>query len=121
MNKNVRLSNFTRTILPYVYFIGLATYWFYENISAGPHFNYFALGIIGILVIQLIIKIKILGASLGIMGVLFSAYMFLAVLSEFNEFKVASESAIQLITIGTILSLAGLLMGVIMTITNFKS
>jgi len=98
----------------------LSAFWFLSEIFTKQDFSYVALGITIILVTQAIIQNKTIGVSLGIFAVVVNTIFFLAVLSEFSEFEVISGSAMQLITVGSILSLSGFAMGIIMTTTNGK-
>jgi uncharacterized membrane protein YdcZ (DUF606 family) len=120
MTTKIRVASPGKTVIPIVYFLLLSIYWFYDSLSQQQNYNYLALTIAAILVTQIILKNKLFGISLGILGVIGSLLMFLAVLSEFNEFKVISESAKQLIVVGTVLSVAGMIMATIITTTNFR-
>ncbi|HSN61190.1 MAG TPA: hypothetical protein VLR49_09650, partial [Ferruginibacter sp.] len=99
---------------------GITIYWVYDNFYQGQHIKYVSLVIAGILVTQIIFNNKYLGTSLGILGLIGSILMFLAVVSEFNEFKIISQEAKQLLTIGSLLSLGGVVMAAIMITTNLK-
>lgn len=116
MKNKLKFTKFVRTQLPLIYFICAAIALFY-----GENYNYVTLGIILILIIQLIIKNKIVGISLGILISIISFVMFLAVISEFNDFEAVSTNALQLITIGSLLTLSGLSMGIIMIKTSIES
>ena len=118
--QNQRLTNSIKTVLPIIYFIGITIYWAYDNFYQGQHFNYVTLGIAAILITQIFFNNKFLGISLGILGLIVSILIFLAVLSEFNEFKIISQEAKQLLTIGSLLSLGGVVMAAIMITTNLK-
>ena len=118
MKSQRKLKNNAWKFLPYSYFIGLAAFWFFEEIFAIQNISYIALGFMLILLAQAIIQNKTFGVSLGIFAIAVSSVSFLAVLSEFCEFKVISDSAIQLIGVGSMLSLSGLAMGVMMIASN---
>jgi len=109
-----QLSTFGRINTPCLYFIGLASYWFYDNISGGHSFNFFALGIIAISLIQMFKKNKALGLTLGLSGIILSCLMFIAVWSEFSFFKTLTESTMHLLLVGSILSLSTLCMSILL-------
>lgn len=98
-------------VLPYTYFIGLAAFWFFGDLVAKENFSLVALGIMVALIIQAVWQNRLAGASLGVFATAVSFVAFLAVLSEFSDFEVVNGSAIQLIAVGSILSLSGLAMG----------
>ncbi|MCP2042918.1 hypothetical protein [Pontibacter sp. HSC-36F09] len=106
--------------LPYTYFIGLAAFWFFGDLLAIQNFSFVAFGIMAALTIQAVWQNRVAGACLGVFTTAVSFVAFLAVLSEFSDFEVVNGSAIQLIAVGSILSLVGLAMGLMLTITNMQ-
>ena len=120
MEKHHDLKKIVWAIVPYAYFIGLAAFWFVLEMAVNKDFSYAALGIILILIIQAIMQNKIFGISLGIFAIAVHTISFLAVLSEFIEFKAISGDAIQLIAVGSLLSICGTAMGAIMAKANLK-
>ncbi len=107
-------------LLPYLYFIGLATFWFFLDLLKIQNISLLALGVSISLIIQAIIQNKIIGTCLGILAAIVSLYAFFAVLSEFNDFETVNNSALQLIIVGSALTLCGLAMGVTLTVANLK-
>jgi hypothetical protein len=120
MRKQFGFKKITWELLPYIYFIGLAAFWFLGEFFAMQNFSFIALGIILILIAQAIIQHKTFGVSLGIFAIAVSCVSFLAVLFELSEFEEVSENAIQLLAGGSIITLSGLAMGVMMIKTNGK-
>lgn len=116
-NKLIEQKN---KVLPYTYFIGLAAFWFFGDLLAKENFSFVALGIMVALIIQAVWQNKLVGASLGVFATAVSFVAFLAVLSEFSDFEVVNGSAVQLIAVGSILTLSGLAMGLLLTVTNSR-
>ncbi|MBF8963197.1 hypothetical protein I0P70_08075 [Pontibacter sp. FD36] len=107
-------------VLPYTYFIGLAAFWFFGDLIAVQRFSFVALGLVVALAIQVLWQNKVAGTCLGLFASAVSFVAFLATLSEFNDFEVVTQSAIHLIVVGSVLSLCGLAMGLVLTITNIR-
>ncbi|WP_188500730.1 hypothetical protein [Pontibacter amylolyticus] len=116
-NKLIEQKN---KVLPYTYFIGLAALWFFGDLLAKENFSFVALGIMVALIVQAVWQNKLVGASLGVFTTAVSFVAFLAVLSEFSDFEVVNGSAVQLIAVGSILTLSGLAMGLLLTVTNSR-
>lgn len=87
-------------LFPEFFIIALSIYWFLENYMSSGHINYFAIVVFVIVALQVFLKNKIVGIMLGSILFLFGLYMFLAVLSEFREFRAIDSSAIELISVG---------------------
>ncbi|MGV3504907.1 MAG: hypothetical protein ACO1O1_14450 [Adhaeribacter sp.] len=104
--------------LPYFYLIGLAAFWFFGEMLEGNNFSYLAIAIMIILVAQAFIQNRFFGLALGIFVMALNFAGFLAVISEFNDFQIITRSAIELITVGSVLSLSGLAMGIFLTRVN---
>jgi hypothetical protein len=120
MGKHQEFKKKAWTILPYIYFVVLAAFWLASEMIAEQNFSYAAFGVVMVLISQAIIQNKTIGVSLGIFALAVNVLFFLAVVSEFCEFEVITASAIQLIAVGSILSLSGMAMGVVLTTTNGK-
>lgn len=114
------LQKYGSKVLPYTYFIGLAAFWFFGDLVAKQSFSFVALGIIVALVIQAVWQNKLAGTCLGVLATVVSFVAFLAVLSEFSDFEVINRSAVQLIAVGSVLTLSGLAMGLMLTVTNSR-
>ena len=119
MKKQLELPKKVWSVLPYLYFIGLAALWFVGDL-ASQKFSFMALGVLIGLFSLAVWQNKIAGTCLGLLAAIGSLYAFFAVLSEFNDFDVVNTSAIQLIAVGSLLTLSGLAMGVLLTVTNMK-
>ena len=120
MKKLAELKKHTWTLIPYTYFIGLAAVWFVGDLVAIQNVSYVALAVMTGLLALAMLQNKTVGTCLGIVATIGSLFAFLAVLSEFNDFETVSQSAIQLIAVGSVLTLTGLGMGLTLTVTNLK-
>ena len=120
MKKPLELKMNAWELVPYIYFIGLASFWLLMDLFSVQNFSYVAFGLLIGLIIQAVIQNRIVGTGLGILATIVSLYVFLAVLSEFNDFEVVNSSAIQLISVGSVLSLTGVVVGVTLTVSNVK-
>ena len=116
-----QLRNYgSNKVLPYTYFIGLATFWFFGNLVAKENFSFVALGIMAALAIQAVWQNKVAGTCLGVFAIAVSFVAFLAILSEFSDFETVNVGAVQLIAVGSVLSLSGLAMGLLLTVMNSR-
>lgn len=120
MKKPLELKINAWELMPYIYFIGLASFWLLMDLFFIQNFSYVGFGLLIGLITQAVIQNRIVGAGLGILATIVSLYAFLAVLSEFNDFEVVNSSAIQLISVGSVLSLIGIVVGVALTVINIK-
>lgn len=89
--------------LPEFVILLLSGAWFLENFNRT--INYIALGVVLLMIFQLIFNNRYIGFVVSVILALFSLYMVLAVISEFNEFPTANSEALQLLTIGLLLCL----------------
>ncbi|WP_147406792.1 hypothetical protein [Flavobacterium sp. 102] len=94
-------------VLPELILLGLSAYWFLENLIGGNHFNPFVFGVFIILLLQVFFQNKFVGFSVATLISLFSLFMVLAVISEFNDFPTASAEAFQLLGFGLFLCFLG--------------
>lgn len=120
MKEYHQLYNHGSKVLPYIYFIGLAAFWFFGDLIAKQNFSFVALGIIVALTFQAVWQNKVAGTCLGLFTTAISCVAFLATLSEFNDFVAVTQSAIHLIAVGSVLSICGLAMGLILIISNMR-
>jgi hypothetical protein len=95
--------------IPELYFMGMGLFWAAENYFTSGTVNYFALLVTWLLFLQIIYKNRFIGLVYGVILTLFSAYMVLAVVSEFSEAK-----AFELIVVGGTLFATGVYMGALM-------
>ena len=70
------------------------------GLTAGLAVNYIAIGLIIVLILQIIFKNQIIGIIIPSMLVMICLYMFLALISEFNEFPTFSSDAKELLFVG---------------------
>lgn len=116
MKRKVLISS-----VPYVYFIGWASYWFVMDIAAAGSFNFIALAILLALVAQVIVRNNAIDLILGALSMIISVYMFVAVLSEFNNFSSVNDNARQLVLAGTLISVSGFAIAMLIFRSHFKS
>lgn len=95
--------------LPEFTLLLLSIYWFLDNYLGRLHMNYIALTVAVIVVFQLFFKNKYIGIILASVIWMFSLYMVLAVISEFNKFATISSEAVKLILFGLLLCFSGFL------------
>ena len=95
--------------IPEVFFGCLAAYWIFDNYANG-HINYFAVVALLIIIVQIIFQKRIIGLVAGIVLGVFSSYMILAVLTDYN--KSGGKAMEYLLTAGGIFAV-----GVIMAAT----
>ncbi|WP_018476421.1 hypothetical protein [Pontibacter roseus] len=120
MEKQLRFSDYKSDVIPYLYFLALAAFWFFGDLVEKQNVSFAALAIIVALTVQVVWQNRVVGISLGLFTALISFVAFLATLSEFNDFEVVTQSAIQLLAVGSVLSLCGLALGAVLTITNMR-
>ncbi len=84
------------------------------------NFSFIALGLLLGLIIQAKMQHKLVGTGLGILAATGSLYGFLAVVSEFKDFETVNNSALVMISVGSVLTLSGLAMGVMLALANLK-
>lgn len=94
--------------------MGLGTYWAIENYTASGHRNYIAVLFVWLLFLQLFYKNRILGLIYGILVTCISAYMCLAVLSEYYEFEPGETQGYKLLIWGLTLFGVATLFGLAM-------
>lgn len=105
-------------VVPYLYFCGLAAFWFFNEVFTNQHVSFVALGILLLLMLQAIRQNKAVAVFLGVVAILANTYFFLAVISEFSEFEIISRGALELLGVGSLLSLGGLAMGILMVVKD---
>ncbi len=120
MKQPIELKKNVWELMSYIYFIGVAFFWLLMDLFSIQNFSFVASGLLIGLIIQAVIQNRIVGTGLGIVATMVSLYAFLAVLSEFNDFEVVNSSAIQLISVGSVLSLTGSIGGITLTLINLK-
>ena len=93
--------------LPELILLGISVYWLIDNYTFQHHFNPYAFGVFVLLLLQVFFQNKIIGFALATLVSLFSLYMVLAVISEFNDFPTRSTAAFQLLGFGLLLCFFG--------------
>lgn len=87
-------------LVPELFFIGLGIYWAVENYMASGYRNYIAMLFVWLLFLQLFYKNRILGLTYGVTFAAISAYMCLAVLSEYRDFNPGETQGLKLLVWG---------------------
>ena len=106
-----------KSLLPELYLIiGTLYYW---SLTANL-FNWFAIGILALLVTLLLTKNKVLGIVLGGLFILVNLFLVLALLSEFSEFETFNSAAQQLIFVGSLFLGLNLLFSFLLVLKNIK-
>lgn len=105
-------------LIPEVYFAAFSIYWIFENYNASGTFNYFAASVAGLMLFQAFFKKRIVGIAIGGVLALFSAFMTLAVRSEFNDFPDGSSDGLRFLLTGEGLFLFSALMAVAMIVKH---
>ncbi|MFY8008702.1 MAG: hypothetical protein ACOVNW_03350 [Flavobacterium sp.] len=93
--------------LPEFILMSVSAFWLIDNYIIQHHFNPYAFGVLVLLLLQVFFQNKIIGFALATLVSLFSLYMVLAVISEFNDFPTASAEAFQLLGFGLLLCFFG--------------
>ena len=83
--------------IPEYYFVGLLII---TGLFPSIFVNFFFIGLIGILILQIIFKNRITGILLGALIFLINLYFLGALLSEFHEFMEFNKSAKKLLFMG---------------------
>ena len=83
------------------YLLLLATFFYW--ISVGKLLNPIALVLIGILILQILFKNKVVGIIIPSILIMGSFYMLLALLSEFHEFPAFNADAAALLVTGLLM------------------
>lgn len=92
----------------------LSFLWLFDNYLTSTNVNFFALGVLAIMMLLMVFKFKILGSLIALIIALFSLYMILAVLSEFHDFPKVNYEALKLLFIGSGFCFLGFLSSLIM-------
>ncbi|OFY38787.1 MAG: hypothetical protein A2X18_08940 [Bacteroidetes bacterium GWF2_40_14] len=113
-------SNIKRFLLfqlPYIFYISILIFWFYNTYSENEPINYIALVIAMLVFIQFVFQNKFAGASLGAIGVALSLFFLFSFLSEYKDVETGS----LLMVVGLIIASLSLVMGLVMTISSLTS
>lgn len=92
--KNIKI--FILQLPEYLLIAAVLFYWY----SSGMVVNYIAIGLITVLILQIILKNRIVGIIIPSILILASLYMSLALMSEFNEFPTFNSDAKELLFVG---------------------
>jgi hypothetical protein len=101
-------------LLPELIILILSCLWLIDNYRVSSIINYYALSVAIAMVLQLVFKFKIVGLSMAIIIALFSLYMVLAVVSEFNDFPQVNFEALKLLVVGIYFCFLGFIAATIM-------
>ena len=82
--------------LEYILILVIIFYWY----SSGKTFNPLAIGLMSILILQIIIKKRILGFIIPGLLIIASLFMLMALMSEFSEFSTFNSEAKKMLFVG---------------------
>lgn len=94
----------------YLLILSVLFYWF----STSNLFNPVAISILLFLIIQIVFKNRIIGISIGVILIIASLYLLLALLSEFHEFPEYNKEAFTFLMIGFIYFFSTIIVSMIM-------
>lgn len=106
--------------LPEIMLIGLAVFSFVETLIVNARINYLMIIVLGVMIMQLVFQNRYFGVFLGIAVGLLSFGLFLAVVSDYRKFPEVNSEAIQLLSLGSLMSLAGLVVSVMLLYKYFN-
>ena len=106
--------------LPEFLLIGLAVFSFFETLIVKSEISYLMIIIIGVMIAQVVFKNKYFGVFLGLLVGLISFGLFLAVLSDYRKFPTVTSEAIQLLSVGGLISLAGAILSAMLLFKYFN-
>lgn len=78
--------------------------------------NPFAIALLGVILLQLLLKSRMLGILLSLLLIFVNLFMFLALLSEYHEFNKSTKEARELILFGSLYLGLNLLMAILLLI-----
>lgn len=113
----VKVFNFKKLIsyLPEISFLFVACFWFMDNLMAtSAHVNYFMMAVALFVLILIIWRNRTFAVVLSVILGTGSFYMFLAVLSEFNEFPKGDPEGLEMVVFGLLIFITLMVMSVIM-------
>lgn len=79
------------------------------------------MGIAMVIFIQFVFQFRIVGASFGVIGIIFSLLFLYSILNEHQAKVTVGNHEGGIITLGIILAVLSFLMGLIMTVTNLRA
>lgn len=120
MKNSTNFYKLSGRTLPFLYLSALMLYWLADTYFALNSFNYVSAIILILLTAQFFLRNKILGLSLGLVILVSSVIMFLAVISEYNNFKLLNAEANKLLIYGYLLSFGAFVSSTTMTVNNLK-
>ncbi|RZK53124.1 MAG: hypothetical protein EOO87_13660 [Pedobacter sp.] len=120
MKNSTNFYKLSGRTLPFLYLSGLMLYWLADTYFAINSFNYVSAILLSLLTAQFFLKNKILGLSLGLVILVSSVIMFLAVISEYYNFKLLNAEANKLLIYGCLLSFGAFVSSTTMTVNNLK-
>lgn len=106
--------------LPEYILMGLAVFSFVETLIVKGQINYLMIVVLAIMVAQLVFKNRYFGIFLGLVVGLLSFGLFLAVLTDYRKFPEVTSKVIELITVGSLLSLGGAILAAILLFKYFN-
>ncbi|WP_347066113.1 hypothetical protein [Flavobacterium sp. WV_118_3] len=106
--------------LPEYALMGLAVFSFVETLIVKGQISYLMIVVLTIMAAQVVFKNRYLGIFIGLIMGLVSFGLFLAVLSDYRKFPEVTTKAIELITVGSLLSLTGAILAAVMIFKYFN-
>lgn len=108
-----KMKSFKKIILALPEYVLIAAVLFYW-MSAGLIINYIAIVLLAAIILQMILKNRIVGIVIPSMMILTCFYMILALISEFREFPTFNTEAKTLLFVGLFYFLTTILVSLIM-------
>jgi hypothetical protein len=121
MKKGSDWKKFLLYQLPYIFYISFLLYWFYDTYAEDRTINYVAMGIAMVIFVQFVFQFRIVGASFGIIGIIFSFLFLFSILNDQQSILPPGNREGMIITLGIILAALSFLMGTILTVTNLMT
>lgn len=113
------MKNIVKNLPEYI-LMGLAVFSFVETLIVKGQISYLMIVVLTIMAAQVVFKNRYLGIFIGLIMGLVSFGLFLAVLSDYRKFPEVTTKAIELITVGSLLSLTGAILAAVMIFKYFN-
>lgn len=106
--------------VPEIALVGLAVFSFVETLIVRSEINYLMIIVMAIMTAQLVFKNRYFGIFLGLLVGLVSFGLFLAVISDYRKFPTVTSEAIQLLSVGSLFSLIGVVLSAMLLYKYFN-
>ncbi len=104
--------------LPETYLIAATLFYW---MSAAIVVNWFAIGLLSLLIFLIVTKNKVLGITIASIWILINLYMVLALISELSEFPEFNNAAFELLGVGSLFLGLNLIFSVILLVKYGKT